>query len=351
MLVVDKTGVILVANEVAHAQLGNHHQQLIGRTHWEAAVPRVSAAIDAVLMKGEAQRKELTLPADLSVELNVTPIFGTHSEVVGAVAVLHDVSQFRQVERMRSEFVANVSHELRTPITAVRGFAETLLDGAIENPELRRQFVQIIYDEADRLNHLVVDLLELSKIESGHSIFHFEPADLGVLAENAADTLRHQAEQHGLALEVHLPEAPVVAEVAAERILQVLVNLIGNAIAYTPAPGRVDLTVLDGEATVQLVVQDTGIGIPQADIPRIFERFYRVDKDRSRRTGGTGLGLAIVKHIVEVHHGNIQVESQVGKGSIFRVNLPKRQMPNAAHPTGSAGNNFTNESQAHMLLS
>jgi two-component system phosphate regulon sensor histidine kinase PhoR len=239
------------------------------------------------------------------------------------VAVLHDVTQFRRLEKMRTEFVANVSHELKTPVTAVKGFAETLLDGALEDPELRHQFVQIIYNESDRLSRLVQDLLELSKLESGHSVFRFRPCDVNEIVEAAADSLRNQASQHGLELNVHLADEPAVAEVAPERIQQVLVNLIANALAYTPAPGRVDVCVVNREDGVEVSVADTGIGIPEQDLPRIFERFYRVDKDRSRNTGGTGLGLAIVKHILEGHHTRIQVQSELGKGSTFSFVLPK----------------------------
>jgi two-component system, OmpR family, phosphate regulon sensor histidine kinase PhoR len=298
---------------------------------------RISELIDTVLLKGHPLRKEVVVNNDINVELFVTPIFGANEEVVGAVAVLHDVTQFRRVERMRTEFVANVSHELRTPITAVKGFAETLLDGALENPDLCRQFVQIIYDESERLSHLVLDLLELSKMESGHSVFRFTRVNISELVDTAAARLQNQATQSGIDLFVHTPESPVFADVAPERITQVLINLIGNAIAYTPAPGRIDVSVLDADEEVTVEVADTGIGIPKADIPRIFERFYRVDKDRSRNTGGTGLGLAIVKHILEAHRGTIKVTSEVGRGSTFSFTLPKRQPER--NPDGPSNSN------------
>jgi two-component system, OmpR family, phosphate regulon sensor histidine kinase PhoR len=338
VLVVDRSGVILVANETATAMLGGSQTQLVGQTHWVATTSlRISELIDTVLLKGHPLRKEVVVNNDINVELFVTPIFGANEEVVGAVAVLHDVTQFRRVERMRTEFVANVSHELRTPITAVKGFAETLLDGALENPDLCRQFVQIIYDESERLSHLVLDLLELSKMESGHSVFRFTRVNISELVDTAAARLQNQATQSGIDLFVHTPESPVFADVAPERITQVLINLIGNAIAYTPAPGRIDVSVLDADEEVTVEVADTGIGIPKADIPRIFERFYRVDKDRSRNTGGTGLGLAIVKHILEAHRGTIKVTSEVGRGSTFSFTLPKRQPER--NPDGPSNSN------------
>jgi two-component system, OmpR family, phosphate regulon sensor histidine kinase PhoR len=212
-----------------------------------------------------------------------------------------------------------------------------LLDGALENPDLCRQFVQIIYDESERLSHLVLDLLELSKMESGHSVFRFTRVNISELVDTAAARLQNQATQSGIDLFVHTPESPVFADVAPERITQVLINLIGNAIAYTPAPGRIDVSVLDADEEVTVEVADTGIGIPKADIPRIFERFYRVDKDRSRNTGGTGLGLAIVKHILEAHRGTIKVTSEVGRGSTFSFTLPKRQPER--NPDGPSNSN------------
>ncbi len=334
VLVVDRSGIILVTNQAALNILGTQYRDPVGRSHWEVThSPELSERIDAVILKGTSQKVEVHIQRGASeshIELFATPIIGHAENVVGAVAVLHDVTQFRRVEKMRTEFVANVSHELKTPVTAVKGFAETLLDGALEDPELRYQFVQIIYNESDRLSRLVQDLLELSKIESGHSVFRFRPYDVNSVVEAAAESLRNQAVQNGLTLNVHLADEPAVAEVAPERIQQVLVNLIGNAIAYTPAPGSVDVYVANHSDGVEVSVVDTGIGIPEKDLPHIFERFYRVDKDRSRSTGGTGLGLAIVKHILEAHHSRIQVQSELGKGSKFSFVLPKSRPANAA---------------------
>ncbi|GAX88886.1 two-component system histidine kinase PnpS [Effusibacillus lacus] len=328
VMVVDRSGRIQVVNQATKNLLSHSGRSLLGQWHWEVGRSYgLSSMIDEVLVTGDSQRKEITLmsPADTSVELYATPIKGKNDSIVGAVVVLHDVSKWRRVEQMRTEFVANVSHELRTPITAVKGFAETLLDGALEHPDMRRQFIKIIYEESDRLSRLVNDLLELSRIESGHVVMQFEPCEINELVRTTVDKLVHQAGQNGLVLESHPAGQPVYAEVARDRVSQVLINLIGNAIAYTPEGGRIDVTVEDGVDQVIVRVKDTGIGIPQDDLPRLFERFYRVDKARARRSGGTGLGLAIVKHIVEAHKGKVWVDSYPGRGSTFSFTLPKRQ--------------------------
>ncbi|WP_018132171.1 two-component system histidine kinase PnpS [Effusibacillus pohliae] len=328
VMVVDRAGRIRVVNRATENLLRHPGRQLLGQWHWEVGRSYgLSSMIDEVLLTGEPRRKEIVLmaPAETNVEVYAAPIKGKNESITGAVVVLHDVSKWRRVEQMRTEFVANVSHELRTPITAVKGFAETLLDGALEDPELRRQFIKIIYEESDRLSRLVNDLLELSKIESGHAVLQFERCDITDLVRTTVDKLVLQAKQHGLTLQAHLPEQPVFAEVARDRVSQVLINLIGNAISYTPEGGRIDVDLEEGREWITVRVRDTGIGIPKEDLPRLFERFYRVDKARARRSGGTGLGLAIVKHIVEAHGGTVHVESELGAGSTFSFALPKRQ--------------------------
>lgn len=328
VMVVDRSGRIQVVNRATENLLRHAGKKLLGEWHWEVGRSYgLSSIIDEVLLTGEPRRKEilLTSPAETSVELYATPIRGKNESIVGAVVILHDVSKWRRVEQMRTEFVANVSHELRTPITAVRGFAETLLHGALDDPETGKQFVKIIYEESDRLSRLIHDLLELSKIESGQSVLQFELCDMNDLVQTTTGRLEHQAKRHGLTLAAHVPDKPVFAEIAKDRISQVLINLVGNAIAYTPEGGRIDVFLEDGDERVTVRVRDTGIGISREHLPRLFERFYRVDKARDRRSGGTGLGLAIVKHIVEAHEGTVDVESEPGRGSTFSFTLPKRQ--------------------------
>jgi two-component system phosphate regulon sensor histidine kinase PhoR len=241
----------------------------------------------------------------------------------GALAVLHDITQQERLERVRRDFVANVSHEFRTPLTAIRGYAETLLTGGLEDAANRRRFLEIIETQASRLNNIASDLLVLSEIESG--------GDMGVEPErcHVPDTLL--AALRTVEAEAHLRDVHVICDVMEDlevmgyrlRLEQAFVNLLSNAIKFNHAGGEVRLAVertTSGQA--RITVADTGIGIPSADLPRIFERFYRVDKARSRAVGGTGLGLAIVRHVIEQAHGTVTVESQLGKGSSFTVHIP-----------------------------
>ena len=328
VLVVDSSGRITLVNHAVEEMMGVKAEDLLQKWHWEAGHSfGLSSMIDEAILVGTGQKREVTLhtPKERTVEAYISPVVSNGGRIAGAVVLLHDVSDWRRLERMRSEFVANVSHELRTPITAVKGFSETLLDGAMNDPDLTKQFLQIIHDESERLKRLVDDLLELSKIESGHAVFKHVQTDLVQLIERTVAKYRHQAETAGLTLSTELPERPVEFEGDVDRVAQVLINLVGNAIAYTPAGGEVAVSVEETEKHAVMVVRDTGIGIPKEDLPRLFERFYRVDKALARRSGGTGLGLAIVKHIVEGHGGKVNVESKVGDGSTFRVYLPWKQ--------------------------
>jgi two-component system phosphate regulon sensor histidine kinase PhoR len=240
----------------------------------------------------------------------------------GAIAILHDITDLERLERVRKDFVANVSHELRTPLTAIRGYAETLLDGALEDKENNRRFLEIIKAHSIRLNNISADLLVLSELESGRPPSEPERISLRAALESALRTVEGEARLRGVQL---LCEKPGDAQVLGDRVHleQVLVNLIDNAVKFNRQGGEVRAEISRAEnGKAQIVIGDTGIGIPSEDLPRIFERFYRVDKTRSREVGGTGLGLSIVKHVVERMHGTIQVESSLGKGSKFIVQFP-----------------------------
>ena len=244
--------------------------------------------------------------------------------ISGAVMVLHDISEIRRLERARRDFVANVSHEFRTPLSIIQGFAETLLDGALEDAENGRRFSNIIYEQSLRLSRLTDDLLKLAQIEAGRFGAEFQPADVGAILESCVESARAliRSEQKNLALELEYPPSLPLLYADARSIEEIMQNLLGNAIRYTPDGGRVCVKAAVAGGEVVLSVSDTGIGISGEDQSRIFERFYRADAARSRESGGTGLGLSIVKHLAEFHGGRVEVESEIGRGSTFRVFLP-----------------------------
>jgi two-component system, OmpR family, phosphate regulon sensor histidine kinase PhoR len=240
----------------------------------------------------------------------------------GAVVVLHDVTELRRLERVRQDFVANVSHEFKTPLTAIQGFAETLLAGAMEDSHSSRRFLEIIRDHAVRLARLTNDLLKLARIEAGKLEVEFFPVPLMEVIERSAETTLLKASRKQIALEVDVPPDLPMVRGDASLLRDVLQNLIDNAIQYTPEGGRIQVNAFVGAREAVVCVADTGIGIPLVDQERIFERFYRVDAARSREAGGTGLGLSIAKHIIEAHGGRLWVESEVGRGSKFFFSVP-----------------------------
>jgi len=243
-------------------------------------------------------------------------------ETSGAVIVLHDITELRKLERIRRDFVANVSHEFRTPLTAIQGFAETLIAGAMNDPQNRDRFLGIILEHSRRLARLTEDLLKLSQMDAERLELELRPVSVAQLVESCYETARHRATEKELTLSLNLQERLPNVSGDARRLQEVLQNLLDNAIQYTLPGGKIVLSAEAKNEEVIFTVADTGIGIPQADQPRIFERFYRVDVARSREAGGTGLGLAIAKHLIEGHGGRIWVESEVGVGSKFHVSVP-----------------------------
>ena len=257
-----------------------------------------------------------------SFAVTATPVKSLEPAANGAVIVLHDITELRRLERVRQDFVANVSHEFKTPLTAIQGFAETLLGGALEDEKNNRRFLEIIRDHAARLGRLTDDLLKLARIEAGKLDVQYQPVSVAELVEGCAATTLFKASQRNIALNLsYPPELPAVRGDAG-LLREVLQNLLDNAVQYTSPGGRVDLSAVTRDHEVVITVADTGIGIPLADQERIFERFYRVDAARSREVGGTGLGLSIAKHIVEAHGGRLWVESTVGAGSQFHFSIP-----------------------------
>jgi len=272
----------------------------------------------------ELELSEQNLPdlklSDLSLKESDRASQGTEACVI----IFHDITDIRQTEKMRRDFVANVSHELRTPLSAIEGYSETLLDGALEDQSVCRDFITVIYRHSLRLTQLVEDLLDLSKLESPDFKPELAPFSLPGLVQQVIGLVGGKAEEKEIQIEVAIrePLPQVLAEMSS--LQQVLTNLLDNAIKYTPPQGRVVVSAFDnGKGKVQVDVSDTGIGIESKYLPRIFERFYRVDKARSRDLGGTGLGLSIVKHIVQLHGGEIWVDSVVNQGSTFSFTLDR----------------------------
>jgi two-component system, OmpR family, phosphate regulon sensor histidine kinase PhoR len=254
-------------------------------------------------------------------------------ETSGAVVVLHDITELRKLERVRRDFVANVSHEFRTPLTAIQGFAETLLAGAMDDPQNRERFLGIIVEHSRRLARLTEDLLKLSKMDADRLELEIRRVSVSQLVESCIETARHRATEKEIAISVQPFNG--VPDIAGDRrrLAEVLQNLLDNALQYTLSRGEIVVSAEPRDGDVVFTVADTGIGIPRADQSRIFERFYRVDAARSRELGGTGLGLSIAKHIVEVHGGRIWVDSEVGRGSKFHFSVPIFDVERAARPT------------------
>jgi two-component system phosphate regulon sensor histidine kinase PhoR len=258
------------------------------------------------------------------LQINAAAVFNSEGRKQGTIVVFHDLTRLKQLERTREEFVANVSHELRTPLSLIKGYVETLLDGAKDNPEVETKFLQTIQRNSERLQFLIDDLLTISELESGRLKMNLQSVRLRSLVDRVLEDFKTQAESRRVALKNDMPE--LTARADSDRLQQVLGNLIGNAIKYGRSDGHVGVSGrLSATNSIELCVHDDGPGIPAESLERVFERFYRVDKARSREQGGTGLGLSIVKHIVQSHGGKVWAKSELGKGAAFYFTLPAKQ--------------------------
>ena len=323
VIAVDGHDHVLLMNERARAMFGlgpdrgerRLFLEVIRNTELHELLREVGKADE-----GAVVRREL-MAASLILQAHAVPV--RLDEGTGVVMVLHDVTTLRHLEQVRTEFVANVSHELRTPLTAIHGYLETLLGGALDEPEHARRFLEVVFRHTERLGRLLNDLTDLSNIELGRVALLLEPTRLEEMIEGTLAIIRAKADSGGVTVEAVLPPGLPAVHADRDRIAQILINLVDNAVKYTPAGGRVNVSaaLLVGGA-VEVSVADTGIGIPRADLPRITERFYRVDKARSRELGGTGLGLAIVKHLVLAHGGGLAIDSDMGRGTVVRFTLP-----------------------------
>ncbi|MGA6828083.1 two-component system histidine kinase PnpS [Nitrospira sp. NS4] len=337
VMVLDYRGHVLQVNPALERMFGVSRTEARGRPCAEVFRHRRLIDLVAAILRTRANHEDeiVLAPTGRCLHIEASVAGGERENEACAVLVFHDITELRRLEKIRKDFVANVSHELRTPLTSIKGYVEALLDGGKDDPETAVNFLSIILKQSDRLNLILEDLLELSKIESGSVSFREEPLDLRNLIERTLSMIKPMADKKGHQLISRVSDRlpPIAGDEG--RLVQVLTNLLDNAVKYTPEKGTItvaaqELADTSLNPTIELTVADTGMGIPEQDRPRVFERFYRVDKARSRELGGTGLGLAIVKHIVEGHGGQVWVEGNQPQGSRFVVRLPVRK------PRGSA---------------
>lgn len=333
VMVLDHRGHVLQINPALERMFGISRVEARGRPCAELfRHQRLNDLVTTILRSRALHEDEIVLPlTGRCLQIEASPAGGERENEACVVLVFHDITELRRLEHIRRDFVANVSHELRTPLTSIKGYVEALLDGAKDDPVASTKFLDIIVKQSDRLNLIIEDLLELSKIESGRVSMKEAPLILRSVIDRTLSTIKPIAEKkrHQLVAVIDPSLPPVAGD--EDRLVQVLTNLLDNAIKYTPAGGTITVTAKSAPPaktaeevvdSIDLSVTDTGMGIPEQDRPRVFERFYRVDKARSRELGGTGLGLAIVKHIVEGHGGQVWVEANYPQGSRFVVRLP-----------------------------
>ena len=326
VVAVDRDQSVVHLNAAARRILGVRTEDCLGRPIWELTRVRpVCDAIEQTLAAGAEVTSELQIDVGAQervVELHGAPLASGTGGLVGAVLVLHDVTELRRLERVRRDFVANVSHELKTPITAIRGLIDTIIDDGDMPPETRAQFLLKVQGQSLRLSLLVTDLLTLTRLETADGLLETERVDLRDVVGRSASNFRTAAETRGVALEVDVPANALVVDGDPEALELMLNNLLDNAVKYTGSGGAVRVRLASEGGEGRIDVSDNGIGIAPDHHDRIFERFYRVDQARSRELGGTGLGLSIVKHVCKAHRGTISLESALGVGSTFRVRLP-----------------------------
>jgi two-component system, OmpR family, phosphate regulon sensor histidine kinase PhoR len=324
LVLLDPDGRIQLANR-QFSRLFGTAEDLKGKTLIEATrMHDLAELVGGLSADQPAQGRELRLPGlqERWLEVNAAAVFDEARGRRGTVVVFHDQTRIKKLERNREEFVANVSHELRTPLSLIKGYTETLLDGAKDNPDVSVKFLQTIDRNAERLKLLIEDLLTISELESGRIRLQLQTVALTPLVAKLLEDFKPRAAARGVRLNCEVPE--LTAKADPDRVQQVLSNLVDNAIKYGRSDGVVTIRGHDaGEGRIELCVADDGPGIPEDARERIFERFYRLDKARSREQGGTGLGLSIVKHIIQSHGGKVWVESEPGKGSRFFFSLPK----------------------------
>lgn len=326
VILLDRYGKITTANKMARdifdikdAMLNQHNMQVLGYSQLDRGVQQAAKQGKSMLIY-----LKTNIHSSIRVfQIFIAPITATENEITSILSVFHDITALQDMHDRQSDFVANASHELATPLTTIKGFAETLLDGALEDSKLSSKFLTIIHTEAERMQRLVNELLQLAKLNSHEyrQQVKLKATHVTPLLYAVKDDLRTNAEEKNITVDIQANADPIVMA-NPDWLKQILINLLDNSIKYTPPLGKVLLTCLQEGHEAILIVEDTGIGIPATDVPLIFDRFYRVDRARSRNAGGTGLGLAIVKFIVEMHGGKIEVKSSVNIGTTFTIRLP-----------------------------
>lgn len=327
LVMIGREGKITVVNKPFLDQFDFEFDRVNQQAFRSVGLPvEVIEFIDMIFMTEKSTRKQIRFEHQQvkHMELYGAPVIGEHGRWLGVVIVMHDVTELVRLEQIRKDFVANVSHELKTPITSIKGFSETLLDGAMEDRQALHDFLHIIHKESERLQLLIQDLLELSRIEQHGFSINVQSTSLRHVITRSIEMVTPKADEKQMKLVLQMDQ-DIHLEADTGRMIQIVMNLLANAVNYSLSGTTVTVTVYKENHHGVIEISDEGIGIEKQEIPRIFERFYRVDRARSRNSGGTGLGLAIVKHLVEAHNGKITVNSKVGKGTTFKVSIPLKQ--------------------------
>lgn len=327
VMLVNSKGTVKMINPAMEKMLSLHRDNIVNK-RFDAYGESIGLTplIQSVFDENEKMNAEITAyyPSERKFDAHLSPYYGESWRQRGVIIVLHEITEIRRLEQMRSDFVANVSHELKTPITSIKGFAETLLSGDVNDKETEQQFMKIILDESERLDRLIQDLLHLSKIETLSLPLNIESIELSSFIHEIISTLSASINEKNINIILPSPETPVYIESDKDRLNQIILNLAANAVNYSYDNSTVEIRLKERNNKIDITVIDNGIGIPEESLSRIFERFYRVDKARSRHSGGTGLGLAIVKHLVESQNGDIKVESSENTGTAMTVTLSKK---------------------------
>ncbi|GLC88317.1 two-component system histidine kinase PnpS [Lysinibacillus piscis] len=326
LMMIGREGNISIVNRVFLNHFDIQLENVQGRVFRTVGLPAtLEQFIDHVFLTEKPYRQQLKMEIQQELhhhDVYGAPVIGDHGRWLGVVIVMHDITELIRLEQIRKDFVANVSHELRTPVTSIKGFSETLLDGAYKDEPMLLSFLEIMHKESNRLQMLIQDLLELSKIEQHGFTVNLMPMGLQDVLIRAVELTGPRLDEKDMNFQVEMEhDVQVMGDV--NRLIQIATNLITNAITYSPEDTTITIRLKENATHGIIEIEDQGIGIEKHEIARVFERFYRVDRARSRNSGGTGLGLAIVKHLVEAHHGRIQVVSEVGVGTKMIVCIPK----------------------------